>query len=41
LASRSLYKAGPKRTVPGRKGIRWVEADWVDEDQTSQRVEAE
>ncbi len=33
----SLYKAGPKRVVPGRKGMRWVEEDWVDEEATSHR----
>lgn len=25
-----FYAAGPKRVVPGRKGMRWVEEDWVD-----------
>ena len=32
-----FYKAGPQRTVPGRKGMVWVEEDWVDEDATSHR----
>lgn len=27
-----LYKAGPTRKVPGRKGMSWEEEDWVDED---------
>jgi hypothetical protein len=33
----SLYKAGPKRKVPGRKGMVYIEEDWVDEDATSHR----
>ena len=33
----SLYSAGPVRTVPGRKGMKWREEDWVDEDATSHR----
>ena len=28
----SLYRAGPTRKVPGRKGMSWEEEDWVDED---------
>ena len=32
-----LYKAGPTRKVPGRKGMSWEEEDWVDEDATSHR----
>ena len=32
-----LYKAGPKRRVEGRKGIVYVEEDWVDEEMTSHR----
>ena len=32
-----LYKAGPTRKVPGRKGMQWEEADWVDEDATRHR----
>jgi hypothetical protein len=32
-----LYKAGPTRKVPGRKGMVWVEEDWVDEDATGHR----
>jgi len=32
------YKAGPPRTVPGRKkGMVYTEEDWVDEDATSHR----
>ena len=31
------YKAGPTRKVPGRKGMRWEEDDWVDEDATAHR----
>ena len=33
----SIYKAGPIRKVPGRKGMVWEEADWVDEDAVSHR----
>lgn len=33
-----LYKAGPIRKVPGRKGMVWEEEDWVDEDTTSHRT---
>jgi len=32
-----LYKAGPTRKVPGRKGMVWEEEDWVDEDVTAHR----
>jgi hypothetical protein len=31
------YKAGPRRVVPGRKGMRWEEPDWVDEQETAHR----
>ena len=31
------YKAGPRRVVPGRKGMRWEEPDWVDEEATAHR----
>lgn len=34
----SLYKAGPVRKVPGRKGMVWEEEDWVDEDATAHRT---
>ena len=33
----SLYKSGPTRKVPGRKGMSWEEEDWVDEEATSHR----
>jgi hypothetical protein len=33
----SFYKAGPNRKVPGRKGMVWIEEDWVDEDAVSHR----
>jgi len=33
----ALYRAGPTRKVPGRKGMVWEEEDWVDEDATSHR----
>jgi hypothetical protein len=32
-----LYRPGPTRKVPGRKGMSWTEEDWVDEDATSHR----
>jgi hypothetical protein len=32
-----LYKAGPVRKVPGRKGMVWEEEDWVDDEATSHR----
>jgi len=37
----SLYKAGPTRKVPGRKGMSWEEEDWVDEDAVAHRGEDE
>jgi hypothetical protein len=33
----ALYKAGPTRKVPGRKGMSYTEEDWVDEDATAHR----
>lgn len=33
----ALYRAGPTRKVPGRKGMVWEEEDWVDEDATGHR----
>lgn len=33
----SLYRAGPPRKVPGRKGMSYTEENWVDEDATSNR----
>lgn len=32
-----LYKAGPNRKVEGRKGMVWVEEDWVDEQNVEHR----
>jgi hypothetical protein len=32
-----LYRPGPIRKVPGRKGMSWTEEDWVDEEATSHR----
>lgn len=32
-----LYRAGPTRKVPGRRGMSWEEEDWVDEDATAHR----
>ena len=32
-----LYRAGPTRKVPGRKGMSWKEEDWVDEEATAHR----
>ena len=32
-----LYKPGPTRKVPGRKGMTWEEEDWVDEEATDHR----
>jgi hypothetical protein len=32
-----VYKSGPRRKVPGRKGMSWEEPDWVDEEATSHR----
>jgi hypothetical protein len=32
-----LYRAGPTRKVPGRKGMSWEEEDWVDEEATEDR----
>ena len=33
----ALYKAGPARKVPGRRGMSYTEEDWVDGDATSHR----
>ena len=33
----SLYRAGPTRKVPGRKGMTWEEEDWVDEEAVAHR----
>ena len=32
-----LYKAGPTRKIPGRKGMSYTEEDWVDEDAVAHR----
>ena len=32
-----LYRPGPRRKAPGRRGISWEEENWVDEDATSHR----
>ena len=32
------YAAGPRRIVPGRKGMRWEEPDWLDEQETAHRT---
>lgn len=32
-----VYRAGPTRKVPGRRGMSYEEEDWVDEDSTSHR----
>jgi hypothetical protein len=33
----SFYKPGPTRRVPGRRGMVYEEADWVDQDAVSHR----
>lgn len=37
----SLYRPGPTRKVPGRRGMSWEEEDWIDEDATAHRSEDE
>jgi hypothetical protein len=37
----ALYRAGLTRKVPGRRGMSWEEADWVDEEATAHRGEDE
>ena len=32
-----LHRAGPNRSVPGRKGMSWEEPDWVDDEATAHR----
>jgi hypothetical protein len=32
-----LYRSGPTRKVPGRRGMTWEEEDWVDDQATSHR----
>lgn len=33
----ALYRPGPKRKVPRRKGMSYTEEDWADEDATAHR----
>ena len=33
----ALYRPGPTRKVPGRRGMTWEEEDWVDEEATAHR----
>jgi hypothetical protein len=33
----AIYRPGPARKVPGRKGMSYTEEDWVDEEATSHR----
>jgi len=33
-----LYRPGPQRKVPGRRGMTYTEEDWVDEEATSRRA---
>lgn len=33
----AIYRAGPTRKVPGRRGMSYTEEDWVDEDATAHR----
>ncbi len=35
------YRAGPKRKVPGRRGMSYTEEDWVDEGATAHRSDDE
>jgi hypothetical protein len=37
----SLYRPGTTRKVPGRKGMSWEEADWIDEEATALRGDDE
>jgi hypothetical protein len=32
-----LYRSGPARKVPGRRGMSYTEEDWIDDDATSHR----
>ena len=32
-----IYRPGPTRKVPGRKGMSWEEEDWIDEEATAHR----
>ena len=37
----ALYRPGPTRKVPGRKGMSWEEGDWIEDEETSHRGEDE
>jgi hypothetical protein len=37
----SLYRPGPTRKVPGRRGMSWEEEDWIDDEATAHRSEDE
>jgi len=37
LRSCPIYKSGPARQVPGRRGMTYPEEDWVDDEATSHR----
>lgn len=37
----SLYRPGPTRKVPGRRGMSWTEEDWVDEQAVAHRGDDE
>ena len=32
-----LYKSGPPRKVPGRRGMTYTEENWIDDEATSHR----
>jgi hypothetical protein len=32
-----LYKSGPPRKLPGRRGMTYTEEDWIDDEATSHR----
>ncbi len=32
-----LYRSGPQRKVPGRRGMTYAEEDWIDDEATSHR----
>jgi hypothetical protein len=34
----SVYRAGPQRSVPGRRGMTWIEDDWVDDEEVAHRA---
>ena len=36
-----LYRPGPTRKVPGRRGMSWEEEDWIDEEATAHRGDDE